>query len=223
LLVAGIDEPSSRRAIEMARASGLYAAVGVHPNESNGWGPARITVIEALARRPEVVAVGETGLDFYRDAAPLEAQHEAFRAHIALAKAVDKALIIHTRDSVDAALDELARVRPPARLVFHCWSGGEAQMRRALDLGAFISFAGNLTFKANSELRGLAEKVPIDRLLVETDSPYLAPLPHRGKPNEPAHVARVGECLAAVRRTAVAEIAAATTTNARALFAVSSE
>ena len=221
LLVVGIDERSSEAALDLARQSGIYAAVGVHPNETSDWDEGRAERIREFAGRPGAVAVGETGLDFYRDAAPGERQREAFRAHIAIARSSDKALVIHTRDSVDAALDELTTEGCPDRLVFHCWSGTRSQLDRALSAGAYVSFAGNVTFKRNSALRELASSVPIDRLLVETDSPYLAPEPFRGRSNEPAHVGLVGACVAEARGQAVEELALATRDNAHRLFRTS--
>ena len=221
LLVAGIDEPSSEAALDLAAHRGIYAAVGVHPNETSNWDEVRAERVRELAGRPGAVAVGETGLDFYRDAAPEERQREAFRTHIAIARSSDKALVIHTRDSVDAALDELTAEGCPDRLVFHCWSGTRSQLDRALSAGAYVSFAGNVTFKRNSALRELASSVPIDRLLVETDSPYLAPEPFRGRSNEPARVGLVGACVAEARGQAVEELALATRDNAHRLFRTS--
>jgi TatD DNase family protein len=165
-----------------------------------------------------VRAVGETGLDFYRDWVEPDVQRRAFRDHIALAKRFDKALVIHTRDSIDGVLDELEAAGPPQRLVFHCWSGGDDALRRALALGSYVSFAGNVSFRSAEALRSAAAQVPPDRLLVETDSPYLAPVPHRGKPNEPALVTHVGEAVAAARGEEVETVARVTTANARTLL-----
>ena len=219
LLVAGIDARSSERALSLASNSGVYAAVGVHPNESASWDRSSAQLVDELADRPEAVAVGETGLDFYREASPPTRQLEAFRAHIAVAQARSKALVIHTRDSVEAALEELAgSAGPPPASVFHCWSGDERQLERALDLGAYVSFAGNITFPRNAYLRRLAARVPEERLLVETDSPYLSPMPHRGSPNEPARVPLVGAAVAAARGVRPETVAATTRANARRLF-----
>jgi TatD DNase family protein len=166
------------------------------------------------------VAVGESGLDFYRTGAPAEVQERAFADHIALAKERDKALVIHTRDSLDAALEMLERVGAPDRLVFHCWSGEPDRLRRALDTGAFISFAGNVSYPSADDLREAAGLVPGHRLLVETDSPFLAPVPRRGRPNEPANVAYVGAAVAEARNETVEDVAAITTSNAERLFGV---
>ncbi|CAN5605590.1 TatD family hydrolase [soil metagenome] len=220
LLVAGTDLVSSERALGLAEHEGVYAAAGIHPNECATWRPSDMGPIEELLSDARVVAVGESGLDFYRDSAPEGRQREAFEAHIELSKEHDKALIIHTRASVDAAIDLLAAAGAPARVVFHCWSGDRRRLERALDLGAFISFAGNVTFAKNDALRALAGVVPEDRLLIETDSPYLTPVPHRGTPNQPSNVRLVGETVARARATTDAAIARLTGANARRLFAL---
>ena len=218
MLTVGIDVASSRQAIELARDERVHAAVGLHPNSADEWDEANAHAIEELAGDPEVVAIGETGLDFYRDYAKATNQERAFCDHIALAKRLDKALVIHTRSSIDSAIEVLGREEPPQRFVFHCWSGDEAQLRRALDLGAYISFAGNVSFKNAENLRHAATLVPADRLLVETDSPYLTPEPHRGRPNEPGHVPLVGEAVAAARGVDAVAVGRMTAGNARRFF-----
>ena len=218
MLTAGIDVGSSERSTELASSDGVFAAVGIHPNSATGWNEDARARIEALIGRPGVVAVGESGLDFFRDEAPREAQEEAFTAHIELARRHDKALIIHTRASVDAALDLLVSAGAPERVVFHCWSGDASQLERALTLGAFVSFAGNVSFPKSEELRAAARLVPDDRLLVETDSPFLSPAPRRGRPNEPANVVLVGSALAQTRRCEPGEIENMTARNARVVF-----
>ncbi len=218
MLVCATDVATSERAAELAALPGVWAAAGLHPTSARDWDDEVAAGIEAVLGRERVVAVGETGLDMYWDTSFLDVQVRVFEAHVAWAKEHDKALVIHTRSSVDEALDVLERVTPPERLVFHCWSGDRAQMRRALDLGSFVSFAGNVTFKSAGGLRELAATVPEDRLLVETDSPYLAPVPFRGKPNEPAHVVLVGTAVAEARGEAVEAVAEATTLNAQRLL-----
>lgn len=222
VVTVGIDVASSRAAVDLARSLGLYAAAGVHPNSALEWDDGAAGAIAALLEHDVVVAVGETGLDFYRDACPPDVQRAAFEDHVGLAKERDKALVIHTRASVGDALDVLERIGPPERLVFHCWSGDEDALRRAVALGAYVSFAGNVTFPSAADLRAVAAGVPPERLLVETDSPFLAPAPRRGKPNEPANVEHVGRALAAVFATPPEELAALTTRNARRLFALAS-
>ena len=219
MLVAGVDERSSRRALELTELEGVHAAAGVHPNSSAGWEDRWIEPIAGLIGGG-AVAVGETGLDFFRDAAPAPDQRAAFAAHLELAKGAGKALVIHTRASVDEALDMLEEHSPPERFVFHCWSGDDAQLARALALDAYVSFAGNVTFASAEALRRLAASVPADRLLVETDAPYLSPTPFRGKPNEPARVVVVGEAVAAARGDDAGRVAEDTHANALRLFGI---
>lgn len=220
MVTIGIDVPSSREATELAADPRVFAVVGVHPNSADQWTDEARAAIEGLLANDRVVGVGETGLDFYRDQVGPEVQRPAFADHIRLAKEHDKALVIHTRDSMDAAMDVLEEAGPPERFVFHCWSGDREQLARALTLGATISFAGNVSFKNAQNLRDAAVAVPDDRLLVETDSPYLAPVPHRGEDNEPSHVALVGEAVAIARGQDVGRLARLTTANARRFFGI---
>ena len=220
LVTVGIDPDSSRRALEIATAHGLWASAGVHPNSAAGYNDSTTTEIEALLAAERVVAVGESGLDFYRDHAARGDQERAFRAHIELAKRFDSALIIHTRSSVSRALEMLEDSGPPARFVFHCWSGDERELSRALALGAFVSFAGNVSFSSAQSLRAASATVPEDRLLIETDAPFLTPVPHRGGPNEPAFAPLVGAAVARVRGVDATRIATVTSANARTLLAL---
>ncbi len=220
VLVCGTDYGTSLAAQRLTALPGVWAAAGLHPTSAREWSDYVAAGIEALLRLERVVAVGESGLDMYWDTSFLDLQQKVFEAHVAWAKEHDKALVIHTRNSVDDALATLERVSPPERLVFHCWSGDATQMQRALDLGSFVSFAGNVTFKSAAALRDLAAAVPEDRLLVETDSPYLAPEPHRGKPNEPAHVVLVGAAVAQARGEPVETVAETTARNARRLLSI---
>lgn len=220
MLCAATDVETSRTLAGMD-IDGVFAAVGVHPNDATGWGPEVLAEVEELVDRPNVVAVGESGLDFYRDEAPPRLQHEAFQAHIDLALRYDRALVIHTRDSLTQTLEVLeSRERLP-RLVFHCWSGEVEMLGRALSTGGYISFAGNISYKSAGSLRAAAIEVPDDRLLIETDSPFLAPVPHRGHPNEPAFVVDVGNAVAAARGEDPEVIATRTAENAKRLFALS--
>jgi TatD DNase family protein len=219
ILTLGVDVTTSRRCAQIAAAhDGLWAGAAYHPSETQGWHTSWIADIEAIADDPNVIAIGETGLDYHWDTSFVDSQQRGFAAHIGLAKRLGKTLVIHTRDSIQEALHMLDRAGAPERLVFHCWTGAPDQLVRALDLGAYISFAGNVSYKNAPEIREAAKLVPDDRLVVETDSPYLAPIPHRGKPNEPAYVAAVGEALAAARGQEIEVLATATTRNARALF-----
>src|SRR5919106_2262091 len=196
LLTVGIDAESSLRSLELAGVLDIFASAGVHPNSALDWNDGTSAAVARLLEDERVVAVGETGLDFYRDSCPPEKQRRAFADHIGLAQATGKALVIHTRNSIDEAIDVLQGEGPPPKCILHCWSGDAAQLRRALDLGAFVSFAGNVSFKSADDLRAAVRLVPLDRMLVETDSPFLAPVPHRGRSNEPAYVADVGRVVA---------------------------
>ncbi|MDQ3662130.1 MAG: TatD family hydrolase [Actinomycetota bacterium] len=218
MLTVGIDVESSRRAAELAELDGVVAAVGVHPNSAGEFNDIAAGAVAELLASDQVVAVGETGLDFYRDSCPEELQLEAFTAHIRLAKAHARPLVIHTRASVGRALDLLEDLGAPERLVFHCWSGDADELARALSLGAFISFAGNISFPSAEGLREAASSVPEERILVETDSPFLTPVPHRGEPNRPALVSHVGAGLAQARGAEVDDLAVLTSANARRLF-----
>ena len=218
ILTAGIDLESSERSLSIAEAApGVFATAGIHPNSARGW-ETSIEAIDGLLSERKVVAVGESGLDFYRDYVDEATQRACFAAHIDLAKKHRKALVIHTRESVEAALSMLENAGPPEKLIFHCWSGDEGSLRRALDLGAYVSFAGNVSFKSADDLRLAARSVPDDRILVETDSPYLTPVPHRGKANEPRMVAFVGVAVAKAREVSVHLLADRTSQNARVLF-----
>jgi TatD DNase family protein len=197
----------------------VYASVGVHPNEREGHDPSVAELVE-LARDPKIVAIGETGLDYYRSEGDVEWQRERFRRHIAAAKLSGKPLIIHMRDATDDTLRVLEEERADEiGGVMHCFANDWDAARRALDLGFYISFSGIVTFKNAHELREVAARVPSDRLLVETDSPYLAPVPQRGKPNYPGYTRYVAERIAEVRNVGYDEIARASTQNFFGLFA----
>lgn len=218
MVTVGIDVASSRTALDLADELGVWASIGLHPNSASELTEKAARELTELAGCDRVVAVGESGLDFYRDAASPEDQAAAFSWHVQLAKESDKALIIHTRDSLDRAMEQLTAEGPPPRLVFHCWSGTPEELDRALGLGAFVSFAGNVSFKSAQNLRQVAKLVPEDRLLVETDSPYLAPVPRRGRPNAPALVPLVGAAIAEARGVSSQQVAEVTAANARRLF-----
>lgn len=185
-----------------ASTEGLYASVGIHPNDLAAYeaDPAgTMRALEAFASDDAVVGIGETGIDLYRDRHPLGLQEDAFRAHIELAKRTDRTLVIHCRDAHDDVLRVLDDAGAPARTVMHCFSGDVAFASACADRALFCSFAGNLTYKRNDDLREAARIVPEELLLVETDAPFLAPMPFRGKPNAPALVVHTAEVLADVR------------------------
>ena len=217
LISVGCDRATSLAAIAVAELHPeVFATVGLHPHDAvNG-----VDTIVDLLDTEGIVAVGECGLDYYYDHSPRDVQQRVFAEQIALANARELPLVIHTRDAWDDTFAVLADVGVPARTIFHCFTGGPDEARRGLDIGAHLSFSGIVTFKGAPEVQAAAALCPLDRMLVETDSPYLAPVPHRGKPNRPAWVAHVGQHIADLRDIAVAEVAAATTANARAVFAL---
>jgi TatD DNase family protein len=195
----------------------ISVSVGVHPTSQDGHDPPRDELI-ALAEEPEVVAIGETGLDYFRceegEEGELEWQRERFRQHIAASRATQKPLIIHMRDATDDTLRILKEEgADEVGGVMHCFVENWEVAQRALDLNFDISFSGIVTFNSAKELKEVAKNIPSDRMLVETDSPYLAPMPHRGKPNQPAYVRHVAECIAALRDTSWENIAEQTTEN----------
>lgn len=198
----------------------VYASVGVHPDHE-GVAEAAAEDLTRLAEHPKVVAIGETGLDYYRLQGDLEWQRERFRTHIRAARRCGKPLIVHTRN---AAADTIRIMREEKAMeaggVMHCFTESLEVARQALDLGFHISFSGIVTFKNAVELKEVAKKVPLERLLIETDSPYLAPVPHRGKPNQPAWVRCVAEEIARLRGSSLDELGAATTMNFMKLFKI---
>jgi TatD DNase family protein len=221
MVCVGTDLETSRQAIELAaRHPDVRATVGLHPHDASKladeWEP-----LEALAESTEVVGVGETGLDFHYLHSPAAEQETAFRAQIQLAKRLDRALVVHSRDAWHDTFRVLADEGPPSRTVLHCFTGGPGQARRALDLGAYLSYSGIATFPGADDVRAAAGITPRDELLVETDAPYLAPVPRRGRENEPALVMLVGAAVAAAAGQAEDEIAGRTAANAAAVFSSS--
>ncbi len=215
MITIGTDAIRSRMALDIAAAhDGVWATVGLHPHDAKEG----VDTIVELLREPGVVAVGECGLDYHYDNSPRDVQRAAFAAQIALANARDLALVIHTREAWDDTFDLLRAEGVPARTVFHCFSGGRDEAARCLDLGAFLSFSGIITFPKAPEVREAAALCPIDRLLVETDAPYLTPVPHRGKPNQPAFVPLVGAAVAEVKGVEVDAVAEASSAAATAVF-----
>lgn len=218
VLVVGTDLEASRRAVDLAaRRSSVWASVGLHPHEASRFDEEWEALAE-LAREPRVVGVGESGFDLHHRHSPEGDQERAFRAHVALAGELGRALVIHTREAWPQTFRVLEEEGVPSRTVFHCFTGGPAEAERALGLGAHLSFSGIVSFPGASEVREAAALAPLGRVLVETDAPYLAPVPHRGQRNEPRHVVRVGEALAGAAGTSAEEVASATTSTARALF-----
>lgn len=196
----------------------VYATVGVHPNDQDVQEPTAEELIE-LANHPKVIGIGETGLDYYRSEGDTEWQRERFRRHIAAARHTGKPLIIHSREAHEDTLRIMAEEKAcEVGGVMHCFVDDLATAERAMEMGFYISFSGIVTFRNASSLQEVARRIPIDRLLVETDSPYLAPVPYRGKPNEPANVRLVAEFIAKLRSETSLTIAKATTDNFKRLF-----
>ena len=222
ILTVGCDLPSSRTSIELAaRFDHVWASVGIHPHDAATVDDQALAELKGLAAQAKVVAIGEVGLDFYRDRAPRETQRQAFRAQIRLARELGKPLIVHDRDAHDEVL-AILRDEGASEVggVMHCFSGDLALARECVAMGFFISFAGPLTYPANAALRAVAEGLPIDVMLVETDCPYLAPQPWRGRRCEPAYVSTTAETLAAVKGLTLDDVARVTSLNALRLFGI---
>jgi TatD DNase family protein len=219
VVTVGTDLGSSRWSVDRAEEhDGLYAAVAIHPNEVAAVPAEVLAEIEALAGGPRVVAVGETGLDYYRDHAPPEMQRWWFREHIAIAKRTGKALMIHDRDAHADVLRILEEEGPPPRVVFHCFSGDVAMVKTCAEAGYVMSFAGNVTFTNAQPLREAAAAAPVELLLVETDAPFLTPVPNRGRPNSPAMAAYTVRFLAELKGMEVADLCDALTDTAARTF-----
>jgi len=207
-----------RAAVVLAAAEpDIFATVGVHPHDVATMTEADWGELEELARRPRVVGIGETGLDYYYDHSPREAQQAAYRRFVGMARAAGLPVVSHVRDAHEEAA-AILRDEQAGDGVIHCFSGGVGDARAYLDRGQHLSFSGILTFKSAGNIREAAAFAPLDRILIETDAPYLAPIPHRGKKNEPAYIAQTLAALASVRGQTAAEVDAATTANARRLF-----
>jgi TatD DNase family protein len=227
LIIPGTEYASSEAAVRLARQyPEIYAAVGVHPNSAVGWSDEMLAGIEYLAQQdPKVVAIGEIGLDYYWDDTPTEIQWQAFKDQLALAARLDLPVIIHNREASEdvirylrewvATLPDSLKTRPG---VLHSFSADWSIAQQALDMGFYLGFTGPITFKKADELRAIARQVPLDRILVETDAPYLTPHPHRGKRNEPSYVRLVAEKIAELHGLDFATFAQMTTANAERLF-----
>jgi TatD DNase family protein len=216
MVCIGTDPEQSRQAIALAAEAPrrVWATVGVHPHDAIQGLDGILPLLDA----PGVVAVGECGLDYHYDHSPRDVQRAAFAAQIALARIHDLALVVHTREAWDHTFELLVTECMPERVVFHCFSGGPEEARRALSMGAYLSFSGIVTFKNAADVRAAVAQCPADRLLIETDAPYLTPVPHRGETNEPALVPVVGAAVAEIRGVSQERIAELTSANASKVF-----
>lgn len=223
VIVIGTDATTTQQALDIAaRHPKVWATVGLHPHDAklgvHTISPFVTGMNDDQLDEKKIVAIGECGLDFYYDHSERDVQRTAFAEQIALAKAFDLTLVIHTRNAWTDTFDVLDAEGMPSNVVFHCFTGDEHEAREAVRRGAWLSFSGIVTFNKAEDIRRAAKYCPIEKLLTETDAPWLAPVPHRGKENEPANVRLVGECLAGVRGTAVSDIAEATVMNAHRAF-----
>ena len=215
MISVGTDRRHSEAQIAVAaRYDDVWATVGLHPHDAS----AGVDSIVDLIDQPKVVAIGECGLDYHYDHSPRDVQRTAFAAQIALAHEHELPLVIHTREAWAETFDILRAEGVPDRTIFHCFTGSPDEAAVCLDLGAYLSFSGIVTFKTAADLRESARRCPTDRFLIETDTPYLAPVPHRGKPNEPAFVSLVAACLADVMNLDVTAVAYHSFANATVAF-----
>lgn len=218
-IVVGYDLASSESALQIAaQLDGCWASVGIHPHDAAQCDENALRRLQRLAAQPAVVAVGEIGLDYYRDFSPQEAQWRAFEVQLQLASQLQLPVIIHCRDAYDDLLNMLSRYS--LRGVLHCFSGEPRHAQRAVEMGWYLGVGGIVTFKNARTLREVVQRTPLENLLLETDSPYLAPAPHRGKRNEPAYIPLVAQMVASLKNVSLQELAAATTRNADRLFSL---
>jgi TatD DNase family protein len=220
MLVVGYDLESSRAAVALTVEDGLYAAVGIQPHYAGETGPQELEQLRHLAQRPGVVALGEIGLDYYRNRAPHPEQQALLRTQLEMARELDLPVVIHSREATEDLLAIMQQAGRGLRGVMHCYSGTLEQAQSFLALGMDISIAGPVTYPKAAKTWEVATGVPLDRLLIETDCPWLAPQRYRGKRNEPAYVREVAARIAELRGLSLEEVAAATVRNARNLFSI---
>lgn len=221
VITIGVDQASSRWAAEFAATrDDVWATVGSHPHDAKDWTPAFEDLVRSLCESPRVVGISEAGLDYYYDHSPREMQQQQFRDHIRLAHQTGKTLVIHTRDAWDDTFAILGEEGVPPRVVFHCWTGGPAEAERAVAIGAVLSISGIVTFNNAQPIRDAVAATPLEHLIVETDSPFLTPVPNRGKKNEPAYVADVAAAVAKLKGMDAAEFDVAAESTTRRIFAL---
>ena len=222
IITVAIDESSTFKALNIAkRFPSCFSTVGLHPNDAQKYSPNILEKFENLAlNNKEIVAVGEIGLDFYRDYTPRKKQYEAFCAQLEIASRLGLPVIIHARDALKECISIIKDfiMKNELKGVFHCFSGDKNMAQKVLDLGFYISFTGVLTFPKADGLRKVASYIPIEHILIETDCPFLSPVPFRGKPNEPARVYYVADVLAKIKHLSLDEVAECTTKSAKDLF-----
>lgn len=223
IINVGYDVSSSQTAVQLAEEfPGLYAVVGVHPHDAKIWDAGVEAAIRNLASHRKVVAIGETGLDYYYDNSPREVQQAVFRAQLALARELKLPAVIHSREAARDTL-EILQEFPDVRCVLHCYSGSFEMAQEYMKLGHYFSTGGPITFKNAHRLRRVIEQIPLEHMLLETDCPYLAPVPHRGKRNEPAYLPLIAEQLAQLHSVSVTDAAAITERNTRVFFGINEE
>ena len=219
IVTVGTTIPDCEKAVELARLyPSVYAAVGIHPHEVKGIDAGTYDALRVLAQQEKVVAIGEIGLDFFYDLSPREVQLRRFAEQLDLALELDLPVIIHDREAHAETLRILQQRKGRLRGVLHCFSGDAAMARECLALGFYLSVAGPVTYRKSEQLRAVAREIPAERLLIETDAPYLAPQPYRGKRNEPAYVVETARCVAEIRGISLGELERVTEENARRLF-----
>jgi TatD DNase family protein len=219
LVDVGVDLPSSRQAVaNAARLPQVSATAGIHPHDADTFDAAALEELCRLLADPRVVGVGETGLDYHYDNSPRDTQRAAFAAHVGLARELDKALVVHCREAFEDVVAILDGEGAPPRVVFHCFAGDERAAARVVEAGWYVSFAGMVTFRNAPELRAACAVVPLERMVLETDSPFLSPHPYRGRPNRPGRVAVTARTVAEVHGVPVERVAEATTATAAEAF-----
>ena len=215
---ASVGITSATEAVALAeKHNNIWATIGIHPHDAGQF--RNLDQIAHLASHPRVVAIGETGLDYFRDWSPFPAQKELFANSIALARRVKKPLVIHCREAQEDTYQMLCEHNAKdVGGVFHCYAGDAEFAKRLLDINFIVSFTGNITFKKADSIRETARQIPLDYIMLETDTPYMAPEPFRGKPSEPAHVYQIAFCMAELHKVTIEEVAKVTSDNARSLF-----
>lgn len=222
ILIPATDIATSKEVIGLTgKYDFIYGAVGVHPHDSENWDKSWINELKELAAHNKIKAIGEIGLDYYYDFSPVEKQKEAFRDQIELAIELNLPIVVHTRESDDDIYEIIKSYKDRnLKAQFHCFSGDKEKAKRLLDLGHYISFTGNITFKKADELREVVKYIPLNKLMIETDSPFLTPVPHRGKRNEPAYVKLVGEQIAEIHNISLEDVGRVTSYNAFKFFGI---